>query len=70
VALVGMLSAAGEADRARDPDAPQRLLDVQWATDHLVSLGATEVSRPAYLPRLRGALTLPPPVWAVPGTRP
>jgi leucyl/phenylalanyl-tRNA--protein transferase len=70
VALVGMLSAAGEADRAREPDAPQRLLDVQWATDHLVSLGATEVSRPAYLPRLRGALTLPPPVWAVPGTRP
>jgi leucyl/phenylalanyl-tRNA---protein transferase len=36
------------------------LLDVQWATDHLVSLGAAEVSRRDYLSRLREALPLPP----------
>jgi leucyl/phenylalanyl-tRNA--protein transferase len=62
VGLVGMLRAARDADRARDPDAPDRLLDVQWATDHLVSLGAAEVPRPDYLARLRDALTLPTPV--------
>ena len=37
-----------------------RLLDVQWSTDHLASLGAVEVPRPEYLRRLAGALTLPP----------
>jgi leucyl/phenylalanyl-tRNA--protein transferase len=38
-----------------------RLLDVQWATPHLVSLGAVEVTRPAYLAHLAEALPLPPP---------
>jgi leucyl/phenylalanyl-tRNA--protein transferase len=51
VALVRMLRAAGGA----------RLLDVQWATEHLVSLGAVEVSRPSYLALLTAALDLPPP---------
>jgi leucyl/phenylalanyl-tRNA--protein transferase len=37
-----------------------RLLDVQWSTEHLASLGAVEVPRPEYLRRLAGALTLPP----------
>ena len=37
------------------PDGP-RLLDVQWATDHLVSLGAVEVARPTYLDLLAEAL--------------
>ncbi|MGZ4608794.1 MAG: leucyl/phenylalanyl-tRNA--protein transferase [Actinomycetes bacterium] len=61
VALVDMLRAARDADRVRDPAAPARLLDVQWATDHLVSLGATEMPRPRYLAALRDALTLPTP---------
>jgi leucyl/phenylalanyl-tRNA--protein transferase len=64
VALVEMLTAARTHDQARDegpgPRAPRRLLDVQWATDHLVSLGATEVTRGDYLSRLREALALPP----------
>lgn len=51
VALVGMLRRAGGP----------RLLDVQWATDHLVSLGAVEVPRPEYLDRLGTALDLPAP---------
>lgn len=60
--LVGMLRAACDADLARNPGAPGRLLDVQWATDHLVSLGATELPRPGYLAALRAALTLPTPL--------
>jgi leucyl/phenylalanyl-tRNA--protein transferase len=37
------------------------LLDVQWRTDHLASLGVIELSRGAYLERLRVALQLPLP---------
>lgn len=37
-----------------------RLLDVQWSTEHLASLGAVEVPRPEYLRRLAAALALPP----------
>jgi leucyl/phenylalanyl-tRNA---protein transferase len=61
VALVDRLRAARTSDLAVDPAAPRRLLDVQWATEHLVSLGATEMGRPRYLARLREALALPPP---------
>ena len=65
VALVGMLRASRTTDRARyeapDGAVPRRLLDVQWATEHLVSLGAAEVSRRDYLARLQEALALPPP---------
>ena len=32
------------------------LLDVQWCTEHLASLGAIEVPRAEYLSRLAGAL--------------
>lgn len=35
---------------------PQSLLDVQWATDHLRTLGAVEISRGEYLGRLQRAL--------------
>lgn len=35
------------------------LLDTQWLTPHLASLGATEISREDYLSRLKDALTLP-----------
>ena len=55
VALVEILSAAG---------AEGRLLDVQWATPHLESLGVVEVPRPHYLELLAHALELPDPDWA------
>lgn len=45
VRLVDVLSTAGVV-----------LLDVQWSTDHLASLGVTEVPRTTYLDRLSAAL--------------
>ncbi len=57
VALVGLLREGGDADR--------RLLDVQWRTDHLATLGVVEVPRREYLRRLEVALALePPPAFA------
>jgi leucyl/phenylalanyl-tRNA--protein transferase len=53
VHLVELLRAAGDPSR--------RLLDVQWRTDHLASLGVVEVSRQQYLRHLRLALALPLP---------
>jgi leucyl/phenylalanyl-tRNA---protein transferase len=48
--------------RDRNPD---RLLDVQWATPHLASLGVVEVGRSAYLRMLGRALAVPlPSIWA------
>jgi leucyl/phenylalanyl-tRNA--protein transferase len=42
----------------------RRLLDVQWATDHLVSLGVVDIARASYLERLHTALEAPlPPLW-------
>lgn len=38
-----------------------RLLDVQWLTDHLASLGAIEVPREDYLTALRRAMAVPLP---------
>jgi leucyl/phenylalanyl-tRNA--protein transferase len=38
-----------------------RLVDVQWCTTHLASLGCIEISRRRYLRRLRRALELPLP---------
>jgi leucyl/phenylalanyl-tRNA--protein transferase len=55
VALVGLV------DLLADEHADRRLLDVQWCTPHLASLGAVEVRRSTYLERLRGALDLPLP---------
>ncbi len=46
LALVERLRTAGGA----------RLLDVQWATDHLMSLGAIDIPRPDYLRILGAAL--------------
>ena len=37
------------------------LLDVQWLTPHLASLGAVEIPRASYLDRLRRALLAPLP---------
>ena len=54
VGLVSLLNAAG---------ADGRLLDVQWVTPHLATLGAVEISRDEYLDRLAVALDVPPPAW-------
>ena len=46
-------------------DGQDRLLDVQWVTAHLASLGAEEIPRAEYLTRLATALKAPAPaVWA------
>ena len=58
VGLVSLLRVDGD-DR--------RLLDVQWRTPHLATLGVIEVSRPEYLVRLALALQAPEPAF-VPGT--
>jgi leucyl/phenylalanyl-tRNA--protein transferase len=55
VALVGL------RDLLSDEYADQRLVDVQWQTDHLATLGVVEVPRSVYLARLRTALPLPLP---------
>jgi leucyl/phenylalanyl-tRNA--protein transferase len=55
VALVGLV------ELLRDEYADQRLLDVQWSTSHLSSLGVVEVSRSTYLDLLDTALELPLP---------
>jgi len=39
-----------------------RLVDVQWATPHLESLGVTELARPHYLRRLAELVEVPEPV--------
>ena len=57
VALVGLVELL-----ARDGDADKRLLDLQWRTPHLGSLGAVEVSRGDYFGLLAQALRLPAPV--------
>jgi len=56
VGLVELLRAAGDAER--------RILDVQWLTPHLDSLGAVEVTRSEYHRRLAGALELASPPCA------
>lgn len=56
VALVGLVAALGGAGG----QAAGRILDVQWLTPHLASLGAVAVPRPEYLARLPRALALPP----------
>ena len=51
-ALAGLLAAE---------DAGPRLVDVQWATPHLESLGVVEVTRAAYLRRLADLVQVPAP---------
>jgi leucyl/phenylalanyl-tRNA--protein transferase len=52
---------AALVDLLTDEFAEQRLLDVQWLTPHLASLGAIEVPRAAYLRMLAVALRAPQP---------
>jgi len=62
VALMGLVEVLS------DEYADQRVLDVQWQTPHLASLGVIETSRSAYLASLLDALALPlPAVFARPG---
>ena len=56
VALLGLV-------RVLDDGVEGRLLDVQWVTPHLASLGAVEVDRSDYLRLLDEALDLPAPDW-------
>jgi len=59
VALVGLV------DLLRDEHAEQRLVDVQWSTAHLASLGVVTVPRAEYRRRLAAAVELPlPKPWA------
>jgi len=55
VALVGLV------ELLRDEHADARVLDVQWQTPHLASLGVVEVPRAAYLERLAACLATPLP---------
>ena len=46
-------------DRFLGPEEPARIIDVQWQTPHLSTLGVVEIGRPAYLERLAAALQQP-----------
>jgi leucyl/phenylalanyl-tRNA--protein transferase len=48
-------------DLLRDEHADRRVLDTQWQTPHLASLGVVEIPRREYLHRLAAALDLPLP---------
>jgi leucyl/phenylalanyl-tRNA--protein transferase len=63
VALVALVDLLGAGDDGR------RLLDVQWRTDHLASLGVVEIPRPEYLARLEAALAAPAPAAFSPAGR-
>ena len=52
VAMAGLVFADGDA---------RRIVDVQWQTDHLGTLGVRSISREEYLRRLRTAVRLPLP---------
>lgn len=54
VALVGLVEVLSS-------DGVPRLLDVQWTTEHLASLGAIEIPQNDYIGRLSVALDLPMP---------
>ena len=56
-ALVGLV----ELLRDDSHDGAGRIIDLQWLTPHLASLGGIEISRAEYLDRLERALELPAP---------
>jgi leucyl/phenylalanyl-tRNA--protein transferase len=63
VALVALVDLLG------GDDARRRVLDVQWRTEHLATLGVVDIPRAEYLQRLDRALTLPlPAAFATAGT--
>ncbi|HEX5510133.1 MAG TPA: leucyl/phenylalanyl-tRNA--protein transferase [Actinomycetales bacterium] len=54
VALIRLLRSDGDT---------RRLVDVQWRTPHLATLGVVEIPRPEYLRRLADAIAAPPAAW-------
>ena len=54
LAMAGFVFADGD---------PRRIIDVQWATDHLRTLGIVSIPREDYLERLDAALDVPPPTF-------
>lgn len=60
VALVGLV------ELLRDEHADRRLVDAQWRTDHLATLGVSEIPREDYLARLPALLGVPLPDWPSP----
>ena len=54
LAMAGFVFADGD---------PRRMIDVQWATDHLRTLGVVSIPRADYLERLDAALDAPPPTF-------
>jgi leucyl/phenylalanyl-tRNA--protein transferase len=53
VALMGLVEILSDGE--------ERLLDVQWRTDHLATLGVVEIPRSTYLEKMRAALGVPLP---------
>ena len=79
VAVGGLFAGESMFFRARDAskaalvaladglrDGRRRLIDVQWATPHLRSLGAAAIPRDEYLRRLPDLLQSPPPTLFIP----
>lgn len=65
-ALVHLVSLVSQGDSRADADG-RALIDVQWQTEHLATLGVTEVSRTAYLRLVDTALGAPlPPAFDTP----
>lgn len=56
-------------ERLSDEHAEERIVDVQWQTEHLAGLGAIEVEREEYLALLAEALAVPEPAWPRKETR-
>lgn len=52
-----------------DDYAEDRIIDVQWQTEHLASLGVIEIDRNEYLALLDEALDVPEPSWPTPLSR-
>lgn len=72
-ALVGLVdvmstlaTAAERVDGAPPDGAPQWLIDTQWRTPHLASLGVRTMPRPAYLDAIGALVDAPPPHWPSP----
>ena len=62
VALVGLVERLRDSDGAAD----DRIVDVQWATPHLRSLGVSTMSRASYIAGLEAVLDVPPAaLWEV-----
>lgn len=59
-ALIGLAQGLARWSARRMTAGPAPLIDVQWSTDHLVSMGVTEISRRRYLRRLPDLVAMTP----------